>query len=70
MGKQVYIICDACGADLNVPSLFPNYRLLLAAERILNPTGEYYCVTLRPPIDCDKHFCNVGCLTVWVEKNK
>lgn len=64
--------CDACGAELIHETSYPAvYALQLSAINVnVNTTGVEFCVAVIPPLDADRHFCGMACLTQWVETSK
>ena len=63
------ITCDGCGADLTTRSNSVDYRLVLGSES--KPgygAGVYTDMMIYPPIDRTHHFCGIGCLDHWRDR--
>ena len=65
MPKKINITCDFCGKDISETGKMPEFRLHLLAESIPSQSMSTYAVLVRPPIDSDKYFCGLNCLTGW-----
>lgn len=62
------VTCDGCGADISATGNSIDYRLRLIAEAL---PSRSMCVTdmmIYPPIKQDAHFCGLGCLRTWLNK--
>ena len=68
--KRTY--CDFCNSDLTHDHGCDAYKLTLSCERLpVNPESQIrYDVLICPILNCDYHFCGLGCLKKWVEKDK
>lgn len=62
--------CDACGTELSIDSSYPaNYGLALAAKDFgRNTSGVTFGVAMYPPLEREHHFCGLGCLGRWLNK--
>lgn len=62
--------CDCCHDDLNLSSGITKFRLTLSSVQCPHdntPTMDMY---IYPPIERNYHFCNLACLSKWLEKKK
>lgn len=67
--KETKIICDYCQNDLFDEIHSYGYYLSLEVRRH-KTSGVVFDVMLIPPIDQDKHFCGLGCLKQWLDKDE
>ena len=65
------IVCDYCCTELIVDSRYPSHFSLelKAVDTGINTTGIQYAVSVKPPIDGEKHFCGMECLSLWAADN-
>lgn len=66
--KNPTILCDNCSRDLSETGNSVDYRLALVNERMPRWDGAVTDMLLYPQIKQDAHFCGVGCLRIWLDK--
>ncbi len=57
--------CDGCEKDLTSTGNCTAYRLTLKVESIPANAGFVTLMHFSPPLDSNKHFCDLGCLGRW-----
>jgi hypothetical protein len=66
------IKCDGCDADLTYTANCVDYRLVLGNES--KPTypgaGAVTAMGIYPPVERTHHFCGLGCLDHWRDREK
>jgi len=62
--------CDNCDDDLTFSSGTTKFRLTLSSKHLPHDNSPTMDIYIYPPIECDKHFCGLGCLEQWLEKQK
>ncbi len=60
--------CDFCNDDLTYSSGVTKYRLTLHSQHLPHDNSLTMDIYIYPPIECDKHFCGLECLSEWIEK--
>lgn len=68
MGFKTSILCDCCNEELIVDSQYPHkYSLKLSCiDTGINTSGMHYPVAMKPILKEDMYFCNIKCLTEWL----
>lgn len=66
--KKAEITCDACNEDLTETSGSPRFRLVLSSEAVRFIGNTMTLAIVYPPIERSHHFCNLKCLSEWVNK--
>ena len=64
------ILCDNCGAELITDTKYP-HKFSLELQIIdtnRNSSGSRFLVSMTPPFQGTKHFCDKKCLGVWLLK--
>lgn len=62
------ITCDGCGRDLSSTGNCEDYRLALVNEQIRSRGGVVTAMAKYPAIERDAHFCGLGCLRKWLDR--
>ena len=70
--QSIIIKCDQCGIDLSpYETAYPRDDIIiLSCENIARHTGGFTFSILQTIPFNTKHFCNLICLSEWVEANK
>ena len=63
--------CDQSNKELIIPSAYPtNYALeLKVVNTRINTSDMQYCISMFPPFEGTKHFCDKTCLREWLKDN-
>lgn len=65
------IHCDGCEKDITNTHDSADFRLVLEAEHMAAfPGRDLAMLKLTAPFNHKHHFCNLGCLNYWLNKNK
>lgn len=65
------VTCDGCGADLTTRSNSVDYRLVLSSEtKPVYGAGCYTDMMIYPPVERTYHFCLLGCLDHWRDRER
>ena len=67
--NETKIICDCCGEQLNIDSLYPhNWGLKLSPHDYgINTSGMEYAIAQYPAIDKEIDLCGFRCLRKWLD---
>lgn len=66
--ERVEVNCDHCMKSLADAGSMPTYRICLSSEKVPNSGPYMNAVHVTPPIQQDHHFCNMYCLSEWLDK--
>lgn len=69
--REEKVTCDGCGADLTVRTNSMDYRLVLDSEN--KPgygAGFYTDMYIYPSVERAHHFCGLGCLDRWRDRER
>lgn len=68
MTKLTSTTCDNCETVIGSTNYSSEYYLTLSNSAKPYAGGAVYAMAINPPIDSEKHFCNLNCLKLWIEK--
>ena len=65
--QSTQIICDHCQANLAETGNSIDWRLALRNEKIPSRRGSVTDMHIAPALKDTAHFCNLHCLSKWLE---
>ena len=66
--KKTEVRCDSCDRDLTYTGNCEDYCISLSNESIRSKDGVVTLMVMEPPLKSNAHFCGVGCLKTWINK--
>jgi hypothetical protein len=70
MTQTTTIICDECGKSLIYTKYSYEYFITTSNTSKINRDGTCFAMGIEPSFARDHHFCNMKCLTSWVNGEK
>ena len=67
MTHTITVTCDHCSADITSTGVVPAFRLELSCQPLPSTVNYSIAVPVKPPLDGAKHFCDLGCLSAWID---
>lgn len=71
MAQKFSVFCDCCGKELTQQTSYPHrYGLRLESVDYKPPSsdGIVFAIAMYPPLPQPAHFCGLGCLAEWIER--
>lgn len=68
--KTTEIKCDTCARDLTYTGNCEGWRLALLPEAQAHRGGFVTAMAVCPPVDRGYHFCGLGCLDKWRDRER